>query len=65
MGDFGGVKEVLDLIFATFYGPLISHIFMTKAISQLYMAKTTDESMFRRKKGERADKREAKFEKYK
>ena len=46
LGDLGGVTEVLILMFYLFITPLSEHSFMIKALSKLYLARTTDRDLF-------------------
>jgi hypothetical protein len=57
LGDFGGVKEVFDLAWSNFYAPIIGHMFLTKAIQNLYYAKTREKNLFKGKASERSQKK--------
>ena len=46
LGDLGGVTEVLILMFYLFITPLSEHSFTMKALSQLFLARTTDSDLF-------------------
>ena len=54
LGDFGGVKEILESLAAFLLGPIAAHAYLSKAISKLYLAKTSDESVFKEKHSEKA-----------
>jgi hypothetical protein len=52
-GDFGGVKEVISMILIFFLSPVADHVFLGKAISKLYMAKTNGLNHFQPKKNQK------------
>ena len=50
LGDLGGVTEVIMLAFGFMLYPISEHSFYLKAIKKLFIAKTTNEKLFRVKK---------------
>jgi hypothetical protein len=50
LGDLGGVTEVIMLCFGFMLYPISEHSFYLKAITKLFIAKTSSESLFRTKK---------------
>ena len=50
LGDLGGVLEILTLVAGFFVLPISEQSFYLKAVSELYLAKTKDKSLFLKKK---------------
>jgi ribosomal protein L24E len=46
------------------YSPIAGHIFLTKAVQNLYIAKTKNANMFKKKRGPRGIARERKLNQY-
>jgi len=56
-GDFGGIKEVIMLVIGFLMAPISEHSFIVKAISKLYLARTSQPHIFEKRKGKEAKKR--------
>jgi len=50
LGDFGGVTEVIMLCFGFFLYPIAEHSFILKATKRLYLARTSDTTLFKKKR---------------
>ena len=48
IGDVGATVGVLEIIAAYFLAPVAQHIFLLRAIQKMFMAKTSDETIFDR-----------------
>ena len=48
LGDIGGVKEAFLIIIGVFISPISEHMYTLKAISQLFLARSTDKNLFLR-----------------
>ena len=46
LGYYGGLAEVVTVVFAFLVGPLAEHSFLLKAIKKLYFVKTSDSTLF-------------------
>lgn len=50
LGDLGGVTEVIMLCFGFMLYPISEHSFHLKAIKKLFIAKTSNDDLFMKKK---------------
>lgn len=46
IGDMGGVFEILLILFGSIASPVSEYSFIAKAISKLYLSRTTNEDLF-------------------
>lgn len=65
LGDYGGLVEVGFYMMLFFYKPIAKHIFLTKAIKNLYVAETSNEELFEKRTSKRAQRIEHKLAKLK
>ena len=59
LGDYGGVEGVVMTVAALLLAPIASHGFYIKAIEKLFLAKSSDLSLFRDKKNKKYQKKQA------
>ena len=50
LGDLGGVMEVLLFVFGFIFFPFSEHNYIIRALQKLYMARTTNDKIFKRRR---------------
>ena len=53
LGDLGGVKELITIVFGFFLGPISNFSFTISVAKKLFLVRTKDENMFLKKENEK------------
>jgi hypothetical protein len=64
IAEFGGFLYFLELFITFASSTFFNHLFLTKAISNLYFAKTSNNNLFKRRKGKRGMTKDMKLQNY-